>query len=279
MDAKEFVQNAVKLADTITEYKSGMRGQNGQCDCIGLVIGALEMGGVKWDGTHGTNYAVRNEMRWCSPLEDSAMLREGMVVYKSRGPSDNGYALPDKYKKGSDLNDYHHVGIVTGVEPLRITHCTSPGPIVVDKSAKAWKWYGELEKVAPIGEEDDGMADAWENKYVRGGTLNLRKGPGTRYDRVCGIPDGASVLARMYNDTWSEARYTDDKMVTHEGYVLSEYLTDAAPEAEQKGTVTLELPVETAKALLKALERPPLMGSTSVQPAPSLLVIHSPRSG
>ena len=254
MDAKRFVQNAVKLADTITEYKSGMRGQNGQCDCIGLVIGALKMDGVDWGGTHGTNYAFRNEMRWCSPLEDSAMLREGMVVYKSRGPSENNYALPDKYKSGGDLNDYYHIGVVTGVEPLRITHCTSPGPIVVDKNAKTWKWYGELEKVDPIGEEGDDMADAWETKYVTGGTLNLRKGPSTQYDRVCGIPDGASVLARVHNDTWSEVRYTDEKNESYSGYVVSEYLTDAAVAPVQKSTVTLELPLDVAQKLLQALE-------------------------
>ena len=38
---KAFAENVVKLAGTITEYVWGATGENGKCDCVGLVIGAL----------------------------------------------------------------------------------------------------------------------------------------------------------------------------------------------------------------------------------------------
>ena len=54
----------------------------------------------------------------------------GELVYKARRPSDSGYDLHGRYLQGGrywtgDTLDYYHVGIVTGVSPLEITHCTS----------------------------------------------------------------------------------------------------------------------------------------------------------
>lgn len=36
-----FVEAAKTISNSVTTYVLGKSGQNGQCDCIGLVIGAL----------------------------------------------------------------------------------------------------------------------------------------------------------------------------------------------------------------------------------------------
>lgn len=246
MDTRQFVQNVLALADTITAYESGASGENGKCDCIGLVIGALELGGTDWNGTHGTNYAFRNEMRYASPLEDATELQEGMVVYKSKSPGESGYALPDKYKQGGDMNDYYHVGVVTHVEPLTITHCTSPGPIVQDTSAKKWQWYGELDKLSPIGETEP---EEYVTMYVQGGKkLALRNGPGKNYQALVWIPAGAQVQAAPYNGEWLRVRYGK-----YTGYSMAEFLAET-PE-ESADNVLVELDKATANKLLEALKK------------------------
>ena len=242
---KAFAANVVELSKTITEYVWGATGENGKCDCVGLVIGALRMGGVKWTGTNGTNYTARNEMRWMNPLDDGSKLDVGMVVLKSRAPGQSGYALPDKYKQGADLNDYYHIGVVTGENPLVITHCTSPGPIKQDSSAAAWDWYGELNLVEP----GEGTPDRQEKMmYVTGGQLALRNGPGKNYQLKVWIPDGEEVKARPYNEEWAEVTWGK-----HEGYSMLKYLSEAP--GDEMDSVTITIDRATAENILAAFEK------------------------
>lgn len=131
-----------------TQYVSGGDGTGGKCDCIGLIIGAIRLAGGSWTGTHGSNYAVRNEMRWVQSVSSASQLAYGDIVYKAYAPGHSSWNLPSSYKYSSDQNDYYHVGVVTQVDPLRITHCTTvSGGIKVDTSMGAWKYRGLLKKV------------------------------------------------------------------------------------------------------------------------------------
>lgn len=242
---KTFAENAVSLAGTITEYVWGATGENGKCDCVGLVIGALRMGGVKWTGTNGTNYTARNEMRYLTLLENAAELQVGMVVLKSRAPSQSGYDLPEKYKQGADLNDYYHIGVVTGENPLVITHCTSPGPIKRDNNAQGWNWYGELNLVEPGQETPEQQA---RTMYVAGGKLALRNGPGKNYQLKVWIPDGEEVKARPYNEEWAEVTWGK-----YEGYSMLKYLSDAP--GDEMDSVTITIDRATAENILAAFEK------------------------
>lgn len=245
----QFAHNAAALASTVTEYVWGATGGNGKCDCVGLVIGALRDGGVKWDGINGTNYTARKEMRYLTPLESADKLQTGMVVLKSRAPGQNGYALPDKYKQGTDLNDYYHIGVVTSVEPLEITHCTSPGPIKRDRVVSGWHWYGELEKVGP--DEQTGESVTMTPMVVTGGRLALRNGPGKGYQTVMYIPNGAPVLAEAESTgDWVQTSYNGKS-----GYCMREYLILPQNAVQDSGEyVSLPLDKAVAETLLRALQ-------------------------
>ena len=108
-------------------YRLGGKAADGTCDCIGLIIGALNRCGVKWPGIHGSNWAARNAMAWLLPVSDASELTVGDIVYKARRPGETGYSLPKRYAADPDRADYYHVGVVRSVSPLRIVHCTSPG--------------------------------------------------------------------------------------------------------------------------------------------------------
>lgn len=56
-------------------------------------------------------------------------------------------------------------------------------------------------------------------KTASGGTLNLRKGPGTDYGKVTEIPNGAQVVVRGVEGEWCDIYYGDKV-----GYVMTEYL-------------------------------------------------------
>ena len=151
---QQFVQAVDEAASEIHEYVWGESGDNGKCDCIGLVMDALRKCGFKWPGTHGTNWTVRNAMRTFGPIQRSADCFLGEVVFKARTPGHEKWKLPDTYKNSPDQNDYYHVGVVTSVNPLCITHCTSvPGGIQRDTKLGTWKYGGELKYVDYEGSE------------------------------------------------------------------------------------------------------------------------------
>ena len=128
-------------------YRLGGKAEDGTCDCIGLIIGALNRCGIKWPGIHGSNWAARNAMAWMLPVSDASDLTVGDVVYKARRPGETGYSLPDRYAADPDRNDYYHVGVVRSVSPLRIVHCTSPGGVKTDSRMGRWAYAGELRQL------------------------------------------------------------------------------------------------------------------------------------
>lgn len=125
-------------------YRLGGKAADGTCDCIGLVIGALNRCGVKWSGTHGSNWAARNATACLKPVSGADELAVGNLVYKAKAPGQAGYRLPDRYAAGPDLNDYYHVGVVRSISPLRIIHCTSPGGMKTDTRLGRWAYAGAL---------------------------------------------------------------------------------------------------------------------------------------
>lgn len=243
-----FLKGVQQNAARVKKYLTGGDGSGGgQCDCIGLIIGAVRLAGGKWTGTHGSNYAARNEMRTLGRITEPFL---GEVVYKAREPGEKGYDLPAKYKSSGDLKDYYHVGVVTSVDPLRITHCTSvAGGIKVDTSLGQWEYGGELKKVDYGRDEHmDGLYRAVvtaDNQYP----VKLRNQPDTKGKVVASIPQGTVVqVLNETDDAW--ARVNADGIT---GYMMRKFLTRAAYDPGGEVVVSVEQLLEF-QALLQAME-------------------------
>lgn len=246
-----FLRCVQQNAARVHGYKLGCDGANGLCDCIGLVIGAVRLGGEKWPWTHGSNYAARFLTRSLSRVSSISQLRLGELVFKARAPGDKGYALPARYQSSPDRLDYYHVGVVTSLNPLVITHCTTvAGGIKRDGSLGQWRYAGMLRLLtdAPDNKEEKPMYQA---KVIaeNGQPVRVRAQPAAGAQVICSLPVGTLVSAAAPENGWSQIQYAQGQ----NSYMMSKFLQPCAQE-EAGGSVTLTLPREAAQALLRALE-------------------------
>lgn len=227
-----FLQCVQENVSRIHGYELGHDGSDGKCDCIGLIIGALALAGFKWPGVHGSNWAARNAMSSFGHIANAGEMFLGEIVYKAREPGEAKYDLPDRYKDSGDLRDYYHVGVVTGIDPLCITHSTGvEGGIKRDTAQGAWKWGGKLKYVdynAGGGDERSWAIVTAAN----GKPVNLRKSPSTKSAVITTVPVGTYVLVLSIVDP--EWRKVEANGKT--GYMMAEYLRPANDDVE---TVTV----------------------------------------
>ena len=232
MTAQTFLEKVAEIADASPMYRLGGDGSDGTCDCIGLIIGAIRRSGGSWTGIHGSNYAARYEMRELLPVTDAGELCLGDVVYKARTPGQAGYALPERYKNDPDQRDYYHVGVVTAVEPLEITHCTGPG-IVRDTKLGKWTYRGRLEKVDYDGtsQEVGTMVQTATVVADSGSKVKMRSKPSTSDGLYWEVQVGATVQVAENTGGWAKVRYGD-----RTGYMMVEYLKMDAQELPAAGS-------------------------------------------
>lgn len=232
MNLKDFLVQVKAIAAESPVYKLGEDGSNGQCDCVGLIIGAIRRCGVRYTEIHGSNWFARHYTRSLMRVTDADDLSPGDIVYKARTPGAAGYDLPSRYAKDPDKYDYYHVGVVTGVNPMEITHCTSGGGvdgITTDGKLGGWTHKGQLTLIDQITEEDAPMAGTTGIVTAANGKpVNMRKGPSTTTALVDRVPVGAQVTVNSYNDSWAQIAYRGAT-----GYMMTKYLeiSAAAPEA------------------------------------------------
>lgn len=217
-----FLQKIQVLKGMGLKYRQPGDGSDGTCDCIGLIIGALRRSGIKWTGIHGSNWAARKEMYNFRKINNVSELQVGDIVYKAVAPGNSSWKLPPRYHSGGvyyngDLNDYYHVGVVTSINPLNITHMTSP-TVKVDKSLGKWAYAGKLLKLregapapAPVptpspsptpASGKTAKVTATSGKYVK-----MRKEPSTRCSLYDEVPIGAIVTLEEPGETWAKISY------------------------------------------------------------------------
>ena len=219
MKNAEFVDRVRQIADSNPTYRTGGSGKDGTCDCIGLIMGAL---GGKYD-LHSSNYFARYQMRMLDSLVDESQLHIGSIVYKSRRDTSNlnaRYQAGGRYYNG-DLLDYYHVGVVTEIAPLEITHCTSSGNIngiAYDTSIKPWSHFGDLLDVTFDDTEDD-IGMLYTVTTPNGKPVNLRMRPDKNSPKVGEIPVGEDVNVVEQASGWSKVQWNGLN-----GYVMSEFL-------------------------------------------------------
>ena len=230
MILEAFIAQVEAIAQASPVYRLGGDGSDGTCDCIGLVIGAIRRAGGAWLGTHGSNYAARYEMRELLPVMDAGELCLGDVVYKARTPGQAGYALPERYKNDPDQRDYYHVGVVTAISPLEITHCTGPG-IVRDTKLSKWTYRGRLKKVDYDGTEVvETMVQTAKVTAASGSAVKMRSKPSASDRLYWEVPVGAEVQVAEVTGSWAKVRYGD-----RTGYMMTDFLALDAQEPPEVG--------------------------------------------
>lgn len=230
-----FLQMIQKIKSLNPAYKQPGDGTGGVCDCIGLIIGAIRRMGLKWDGIHGSNYAARYQTVGLAYIASLSELELGDAVYKGvdsdgrgRKPCNGGtfshaWKLPARYKKGQqyytgDLNDYYHVGVVTQVNPLRITHMTSPH-MKVDTVIGNWNYHGKVKPIVDAAEKGSvpdseptptppsPTPQTGVNAIVEaenGLPVKMREYPSTDCRTWKNLPCGTEVTIIEPGETWSK---------------------------------------------------------------------------
>lgn len=202
MDTLAFLEAIRQIALRRPSYREGGTGADGTCDCIGLIMGAMYQCGRRAYDLHSSNYFARFQTEGLYALSAVDQLAPGMVVYKARNGTDK---LNARYLQGGrcfngDLLDYYHAGVVTGVKPLVITHCTSTSEangIDEDNSISGWTHCGWVRGMSKTQE----TADTAVVTALSGSTVNLRSRP--HGSLVARIPVGTAVTVMERADGWA----------------------------------------------------------------------------
>lgn len=241
-----FIAMVQKIKSLNPAYKQPGTGDDGTCDCIGLIIGALKRMGLKWTGIHGSNYAARYQTEDLKLIQNVHDLEAGDLVYKAceQGSTKHKWDLPKRYHRGGayyngDLHDYYHVGVVTRVDPLNIvplniTHMTSPRMKVDTKldhnKNSVWSHYGKsktLLKAAgkpistPITPKEP-IASAGSEAVVvaPGSNVFLRQYPSKSCRTWERVPVGKKVIIVEPGEVWAKVNYGRRKG----WYMMAEFL-------------------------------------------------------
>ena len=205
-------------------YEIGHDGSDGFCDCIGMVRGALTRAGcTDIDNMRGTNQAARKTIQNLAKIKKEGQLRLGDVVLKVRDKDDSSMRLPDRYRKGKSDYDpdvgeinFTHIGTVTKVNPIEITHMTSPSA-KKDNSIKGWGYFGQLPWVSAV---EPGPDVETAVVYAESGkTVKMRAKPSTLCRLYWDVPIGSEVTLINRGDTWSEIAWNGRR-----GYMVNRFL-------------------------------------------------------
>ena len=230
MKTSDFLYYVEEIYNSHPDYERGHDGSDGKCDCIGLIKGALRRGGETPTGLKGTNYAARYTLKDFRVINSVSDLKLGEAVIKAINPGCSGYDLPDEYKEGGinyngDLTDYNHIGVVTGLNPLVITHMTSPSA-KKDYKIGRWLYTGQIPQVDG-SEPGPGPQPVLKTAVVwapSGDTVNMRKGPSTSKALVERVPIGWVVTVLDKEPDWCQIEYVDKRGAKWYGWMMTQFL-------------------------------------------------------
>lgn len=249
---KKFVQNIITIYNKKPKYVLGADSFT-ECDCIGMPRRAHKMEGITPSGMSGTNYFARYTAKNLKKITSVSQLKVGDAVLKTAAIDHPSWPLPAKYRKGGssyngDLNNYSHIGTVTGTNPLEITHMTSP-TAKKDSKLGNWTYFGQYPLVDyNNSSSDDKVVITMETATVVGGSLNMRKDTDTNSTRITIIPSGSKVAVIEKGSVWCKAVYNE-----YTGYVMTKYLSFES-DSTDNSKITISLQRDVAKALYEALK-------------------------
>lgn len=209
------------------KYQTGHDGSDGTCDCIGMPRGALKRKGVtNIKNFSGTNLAARKTIQDMKKIGSASELQLGDVVLKTRDKDDPDMPLPDRYRKGRADYDptwgetnFTHIGTVTGVNPLVITHMTSP-TAKKDTSLGNWKYVGKLPWVDYGEQPGPEPVTEWATVYAENGKpVKMRAKPSTSCRLYWEVPVGSQVMVLEPGKQWCHIQWAGQA-----GYMKTEFL-------------------------------------------------------
>ena len=232
-----------KIKSLNPSYKQPGDGSNGTCDCIGLIIGAIRRMGLKWTGIHGSNYAARYQMVNLRKISSLGEIELGDVMLKAYEKGHSKWTL-NKYPRylpgGSmytgDLKDYYHAGVITSLNPIVITHMTSPKMKTYtvrsmnDLVSSNWLYHGKAKPIVNAATDKPDTPDTSPDKTPTagsravvvadsGGTVNMRAGANVNTRILMRVPLGATVDILAPGESWAHIKYGNMT-----GYMMAKFL-------------------------------------------------------
>ena len=192
-------------------YESpGTNDKNG-IDCSGMFVKMYRDQGAKI--YHGSNTIFREYCSETGKITSAKDLQVGMAVFKCKPWTD-----ADKGNKwyGTEPGNLSHIGFVTSVNPLEITHCTSP-VAKTDSTIGKWAYWGKLKDVdyggspSPEPGPDPEPTPVTKTMYVyaeNGKPVNMRRKASKQAELVERVPVGASVIWQKDDGNgWAYVKY------------------------------------------------------------------------
>lgn len=270
-----------KVAEVYVEhptYREGGLARDGTCDCVGMVIAAMTRAGHAAYALKSSNYFARCQIDDMQSDISASDVYIGMVVFKRRYEGDARYKLPERDNVGGryyngDLTDYYHIGVVTGVDPLVITHCTSGGGVdgtTKDYKIGSWSCGGRLKGVdyedsIPVGEGEYSISEGADSMVYENGvqaivnqgkagtsTWNLRSSPeDSSRDNVIGsVPFGAEITVYETADGWAQIEYEGERSyLKTTGFTIQSDSGDTDSVSGDDATIAIKLTEAQANAI------------------------------
>lgn len=215
-------------------YESpGTNDKNG-IDCSGMFVKMYRDQGAKI--YHGSNTIFREYCSETGKITSAKDLQVGMAVFKCKPWTD-----ADKGNKwyGTEPGNLSHIGFVTSVNPLEITHCTSP-VAKTDSTIGKWAYWGKLKDVdyggspSPAPGPDPEPTPVTKTMYVyaeNGKPVNMRRKASKQAALVERVPVGASVIWQKDDGNgWAYVKYHGFVGWMMDCYLVSEPTPAPSPD-------------------------------------------------
>ncbi len=215
-------------------YESpGTNDKNG-IDCSGMFVKMYRDQGAKI--YHGSNTIFREYCSETGKITSTKDLQVGMAVFKCKP-----WTEADKGNKwyGTEPGNLSHIGFVTSVNPLEITHCTSP-VAKTDSTIGKWAYWGKLKDVdyggspSPEPGPDPEPTPVTKTMYVyaeNGKPVNMRRKASKQAALVERVPVGASVIWQKDNGNgWAYVKYHGFVGWMMDCYLVSEPTPAPSPD-------------------------------------------------
>lgn len=208
------------------------KAEKGCVDCSGAFVYAFGTFGIRYP--HGSNAIARNyTVGDMMPVSEA---RPGMAAFKLRAPWEEGYDLPEKYRSGTDKNDYYHIGLVDEDPDYVLNAKGEKAGFCRDKltAKNGWDCVAYLKDVDYGGEEKMEMAKVVLPAGASGSTVNMRRTPSRSSDIVTKVPVGAEVQVLGDSGQWCQISYGD-----RTGYMMSNYI-EYVGQSGESDTITAD---------------------------------------